>query len=812
MLFTKYQNCPAGSRRVPVSRRVMAAMLAGCMFAVCLTGCGKSGQDAGNVNDGGVKTEESGQTSPETSGKTPSLGRYVETEFSYEEGSHMDQGKQILPWAGGLYVSDTMGVGVQADLTAKTLSNAGEACPETLRKRFEADDYLTDMAVAENGARMYIVFTPTGQKGEYDYRKYYLSPDGIETSWDTIPDAESADIFYGRDGYFYLASLKQNSKVYRVNSEDGETEFLFETDGRVSYFARCGSCLVMDMGESLKIYDLDTRQEREEDKCLSELLSGSLGSANGNISFEYLLCPGEEDSIYVVTKKGLYRHVLYGSVAEQLIDASLCSLSDTAWFVDMYVAGAAEEMPIFYLLYEDWRLVEFVYDPQAPSMPENMITVYSLYEDQNIQKVISAYRVKHPQVYVRYEIGITGEDGATREDALKNLATALAAGEGPDILLMDDLSIDSYADKGVLMDLSSLYEELKSEHAYFDRIIDAMRRDGALYTLPLGFATPVLIGEAGKLSGIESAEDMVSAFRDAEASRGAAKVGLVDAQTVLQALMFNYGNTFTAEDGSLDRDAVAGFLELGRQVYELDRENLTEEEINERDRVWNRWGDLEMTSARRSNQMWSMSKGAESAVTAMTWYGDCFGIGMLEGGIKNSINTFLATLESGKLDYMLLPGEGRAALPMTLFGINAASGASEYAQDFVRYALGDWLFEEEMYWTIPINRDALVKMQENPYKDDNGNPSYEPYVWMSGSMRNEDGSEDPMTSIEVKWRKPEEYEKYNSMLDSIDRVSWCEYMLRDTVLEEGAKALAGEQSVEESVDAIERKLQLYLAE
>lgn len=805
MLFTRYRNGLVKSRRMP------AAVLAGCLLAVCLTGCGKSGQDA---NDVSIEAAGSEKPAPETSGQAPSLGRYVETEFVYGEDCSINQGKQILPWDDGLYLADTMGAGAQADLTAKTLSGAGEACPEALQKRFEADEYLTDMVVAENGARMYAVFTSTDQKGVYDYKKYFLSPDGTETPWETVPDEESAYMYYGRDGYFYLTASGQteNSMIYRVNSEDGETEFLFETEGKVGYLARGGNCLLIDTGEELKIYELDTRQEREEDKCLSDLLSGSLGQSNGNLSYEYLLYPGEEDSIYAVTKKGLYRHVLYGSVAEQLIDASLCSLSDTSQFVDMYVTGSAEEMPVFYLLYEDRRLMQFVYDAQAPSVPENMITVYSLYEDQNIQKVISAYRVQNPQVYVRYEIGFTGEDGVTREDALKNLATALAAGEGPDILLMDDLPYSSYADKGVLMDLSTMYEELQTEYTYFDKIVNAMRRDGALYTIPLGFSVPVLIGDEGSLSGIQSAEDMVSAFREAKVVGGAAKVGLVDAPTVLQALMFNYGSSFTRENGSLDREAVVKFLELGRQIYELDRENLTQEEIEERNKTWNRWSDLDMASARRSNQMYAISKGAESAAMGMMIYGDRFAIGTLGGGIKNGFNTFYATLESRKMDYMLLPGEGKAALPMTLFGINAASGAAEYAQGFVRYALGDWLCEEEMSWTIPINRDALVKMQDNPYKDDQGNPSYEPYVWMSSAMRNEDGSIGPGLAIEVKWCKPEEYEAYNAMLDSIDTVSCCEYMLRDTVLEEGAKALTGEQNIEESVDAIERKLQLYLAE
>ena len=413
---------------------------------------------------------------------------------------------------------------------------------------------------------------------------------------------------------------------------------------------------------------------------------------------------------------------------------------------------------------------------------------------------------------MRYEIGITGDDGATREDALKNLATALAAGEGPDVLLLDDLPYHSYADKGVLMDLNALYEGLKKEHVYFDNIVNAMRSGDALYTIPLGFTVPVLMGDAESLSKIQNAGDLVAAFQEAKLPKGATRAGLVDERTVLQTLMFNYGSSFTDESGGLDREAVAGFLELAKQVYELDRENLTQEEIEEHDIMWNRWYELEMGNSRRSNQIFYLMKGADTAVIEANMYGNSFAIGTLGGGIRNGFNTLYANLELSEMDYMPFPGNGKAALPITLFGINAASGASEYAQEFVRYALGDWQGQEEMYWTTPISRDALVGMEENPFQKDDGSPSYEPYVWMSSVKKNEDGSVGADVALEVKWCRPEVYEAYNRMLDSLDTVGGCEYMLRDTVLEEGAGALKGEQSIEESVDAIERKLQLYLAE
>ena len=48
------------------------------------------------------------------------------------------------------------------------------------------------------------------------------------------------------------------------------------------------------------------------------------------------------------------------------------------------------------------------------------------------------FRKSHPDVYVKQEIGLSGDYGMTKEDAVRNLNTSLLAGEGPDLLLLDE--------------------------------------------------------------------------------------------------------------------------------------------------------------------------------------------------------------------------------------------------------------------------------------------------------------------------------------------------------------------------------------
>ncbi|MCM1101468.1 MAG: extracellular solute-binding protein [Clostridium sp.] len=789
--------------------RGAAVILAGCLALIGLAGCGA--KDGGTGEENNPVVYMAGTDSQGVADATATKGRFTETVFGPDEYSAQGGVLQLLRREDDLYVVNSMGLDAVASRSTAEISAVDpEEYPSVLRERLENGDYFTEMVAAPNGARMYCLFSMAGN--DYRYEKFFLSADGVETAWDTVSSDSSVGIWYGGDGYFYLtdSARKQSTQMYRVNCESGETEYLFEVDGKVNYLSVCGSRLLMDTWEELQIYDLATGEKAAEDETLTELLAESLGKNNGNYGYDFLICPGEGDSIYVVTEEGLYRHVLYGSVTEQLIDGSLCSLSDISKLFKGMCVEETEGMPIFYLLYDSGKLMRFSYDPDMPSVPETTITVYSLCEDESIRRVITAWQTANPECFIHYEVGMDGDDGVTREDALKNLATRLAAKEGPDVLILDDLPYTSYAEKGVLADLSDLYAGMQTEHKFFDNVISGMRKDGKLYAIPMLFSVPVLTGDADVLQGIESGEDMLEAFRNTTAPAGVSKAGMMQPGAVLQSMSYGYGNRFLKEDGSLDREALTEFLTLCKEIYETDTENFSPEELEYRLGMQNFYEDL--AADFRSRQMYRMSRTATAMVTSTLFFGEKFSIGVLGGDVSTSFNYFNGLLDACGQDYMLLPAEGRVCLPHTMLGVNAASPVAESARQFVRYALSEYLPEADYLTGIPINRDALLKQEVNPNVDEQGNPDYEPYMSYAMSGANSDGTMGEIISVSVGWGRPEDFERYNDLLDSLDTVNYCDHVVIDTVLEEGAKALSGECSVEEAVNAIAGKVEIYLAE
>ena len=68
------------------------------------------------------------------------------------------------------------------------------------------------------------------------------------------------------------------------------------------------------------------------------------------------------------------------------------------------------------------------------------------------------FQKEHPEIRIEIQDGMTGKDGVTATDAIKNLNTEIMAGEGPDVMLLDGLLEEDYIEKGMLEDISGIVE------------------------------------------------------------------------------------------------------------------------------------------------------------------------------------------------------------------------------------------------------------------------------------------------------------------------------------------------------------------
>ncbi len=769
-------------------KRTKKILALGLAAALLLTGCGSSEGLGGDSLTG--QTGAAGNTEGQDSGGSAendqkTMGRYMESDIALPEeinfGRDMwltDDCLELVAWDGSLYRSQDQGQNWQMV----------SQVPEKLQERLTAgaESYFLRNQAGDTIAG-YIEFSKD-EAGNTNYDSYSHFHNLYLADGSSIPLELSGDDFIhtvvcDREGVFYLGS---SSRVYRVNGQDGSLEVLAEV--RCDYLSVCGKYLLIQ-GSELQIYDLEENKMAEQDTALSEFLEPWLGSYGDVNSRPYLLYmpQTEHEGVYVLSDKGLYHHTLYGSTMEQLIDGSLCSMSDPLKeFVSMVQLEDA-----FLVLYSGGQLKKYVYDPTISAVPENFLRVWGLYENDDIGRVVSAFGQAHPDFYITYEHPLGEDTGMTREDAMKVLSTELATGNGPDVLLLDDLPYDTYVEKGVLADLTATLDG--TGERYMDTVRASYERNGGQYAMPMSMAVPVLMGDKDKIQGLASLEQLAELAEAARASQPEGSLfGLGRAEDALRLLAMGSMGSWMDQNGGVNREAIQEFLTLSKRIYEAQISGLTAKEQESMEMLQMYMDGKPVTRTEASHQL-----------SNALYFHQPYAIGMIDNNLSTmgGYSSVVEMLKMLEMDFVPMPGQSQfQGQASNILAVNEASKVKEQALELVAYALSTRFVEDSYMYGGSTNWDALdaqaAKEQEEGYS------ACMSFVDIKGNEQ----------IIAVGTPAPEAIEALRQLMETCQGISQCDSRVFEAVIEEGQKALNGELTVEEAVKAIEKKVDLYLAE
>ena len=139
----------------------------------------------------------------------------------------------------------------------------------------------------------------------------------------------------------------------------------------------------------------------------------------------------------------------------------------------------------------------YAWDADAGINPSQVISIWSLEENPLVRAAITELWRRNPDAYITYEIALAGDTAMSQADAIRNLNTRLLGGSGPDIIVLDGVPIESYAARGMLMDLSAT---VNVSDVYDNLLTPFTAPNGNLYTIPTQFKVPMLMGTEAELS------------------------------------------------------------------------------------------------------------------------------------------------------------------------------------------------------------------------------------------------------------------------------------------------------------------------
>ena len=481
--------------------------IAGLLAAALLFTAGCAGTEEGAGKEGGAAGGGVGGAGSETG----ILGSYTEQALTLPEAVQaqgessfpvirlMDDGSiGLLDEMNGLFCSQDRGQswerresGALALLSAQSYISSLALSPDgSIAAVYVPLEGETEPGDAEEGA------AEKGDGGNADWTPQHFWQNGQGERW-TVPYADAGDplngLYFGNDSRLYGVSM--SGKVWALDGETGTAAQIFEVRGICSDVCFTENYMAVFSDAGAALYDLEAG-ELKTDKVLDDFVADHVQKDAEAGVRSIVAAAGEGDVIYMALAGGIYRHTAGGSSMEQVTDGSRNLLGNP---MSRFLGMAVLPEDVFLILYQGPQLCQYAYDAGAVAVPGQEISIYSLYEDNTIRQAVSQYQRMHPELYVRYEVGITGENGVTPEDAVKNLNMQLAAGEGPDLLVLDGLPEASYREKGLLMELDGLTAGLTDDGGIFPNLEAAMRTGGKLYSLPVRFALPLLVGNEEEL-------------------------------------------------------------------------------------------------------------------------------------------------------------------------------------------------------------------------------------------------------------------------------------------------------------------------
>ena len=603
--------------------------------------------------------------------------------------------------------------------------------------------------------------------------------------------------WFDRQGRLY--AFVSDGKFYRVDPKAGTKKALLQVEGSIDFACFTEKYMIgFTTRGKVVLYDLEQEVLAQEDKVLQDFVTKNLADGIGGYDYGHVIVAtaGESaDIIYFAFKGGLYRHVIGGTAIEQVIDGATSSLGDPSKMLMRMTLLPDNE---FAVLYKDGALLRYTYDPNMPTVPDKQLKVYSLTENYSMRQAVSLYQKAHQDVYVRYEIGMSGLDGMTREDAIRNLNTKILSGEGPDILLLDGLPQSSYEEKGVLADMSALIDGLSGEDALFPNIVEACKKDGKLYAMPIRIQIPMMMGDAAVVRNIKDLGTLADAVEELRAKYPAdALLGFKSMEQMFYVLGVNSSAAWTDGKGKIDEKALEEFLTAAKRIWQAETAGTEWEEEPEEGEYSSIFsgesGKYYATTANQAiqiamkEQRLALGKGYRvdfdyALMTSIAEQNEELGLAFWDGQVKGGF------------------------IPDGLAGVAASAAENELALSFYKFLFGRELQDMDLSGGLAVNMASFDSFAENPR------------AGMAGEDERSSGSigiswKDGGTfSMEVMWPTAEEFQKLKDMVRSASRVSVGDATIEQALYEVGPRMLHDDVSPQGAVKEIVKKAAIYLAE
>ncbi len=465
----------------------------------------------------------------------------------------------------------------------------------------------------------------------------------------------------------------------------------------------------------------------------------------------------QDDNVYVCTPSGIFCAKENGASFQKILEAGTFHFAkDTGTLIKFFVIGDA-----FYIVYgEDNGCIKKYSPAEDGEVASKSLSIYSLTGNDIILDTISEFQNQYPDIELVYETGESGDGSISTADRIRALNTRILAGDGPDVLLMDGLSAESYIEKGILEDMTPMLETVKGE--LMPNILSAYTMEDKVYMLPLRIRIPVFL-TTGQGAELYSTLEALVQYSEREGRVTPEYQSYMD---LLEILYYNYTPEIVAESGEVDRAAIGEFLGLVKRFC------VSEQAVEQ--------------------QMDRVAYLDGRPVGMLLKHNDAdLGIIVVNGAYELGVNPAAVESRGGEI-----VGNNGIFFPNGLLGVNKLSQKKEIARLFVEFIFSyDIQKRHVLNEGYPIFSKILDEYSEWDFSDSS---------YSSGAP---DG-----TRVSLREFTKEESAQMVQIVKEVNTPFSIDYSIWEIIRTVGEEYLKGNKDLDKSVEEIASRIQLYLYE
>ena len=735
--------------------------------------------DTEDVKDEGETSEEN--TSEETSGEEGTTEDGSTEEVTSEEASSEEETTEA-PSSEETSEEDTSEEGSSEEETTGestdttqyylySMKTDGTDLQELGQLDIDTNSYINYLMVTKDGGIRLILgaYDEKSQKSSYEIAS--VDENGKITDKQDITDTLGlTDQNYlgkammdSKDRYVFTTDqsiivLDQSfKKVCEIKPESNYVESIALTkDGDIVVGDSSG-----DDGAKVQTLDVEKQKWGETYKMDFNYFSSNDALMNGSGDYDF----------YYKDDSGIYGYQLASKKGTKLMDFVASNVtSDYSYSI---IPIDAETM--IGTTWQDSGSKLTLYKKVDPSSikDKTTITVGAMYLDDNVKRAAIDFNKKNDQ----YQIEL--KDYSSEEDPETKMNADIIAGNVPDIICLNGVSVDQYAEKGILEDLNTFYEKDSdiSKDDLIPSVEKAMEIDGKLYFVSPSFSISTLIASA-KDVGTESGwtmDDLKKLLKEKSDARPFYSENKND--TLYNFITSNINDFVDWSTGECSFDS-----QDFKDILEISNQGKNEETDYSED----------------SPSEPSLVKSGKVLFTSG------FGVDM------ESVELY-EKMYNGDITFIGYPNKDKNGSYFSFdmpLGIYSKSKVKDAAWEFIKTFMSlDFQGDQNTIYSNPTRQDAfdmLVKRKTatKKYTDELGNeiePLQSGYGWDD-------------LNIDIVPLSDEQAQKYIDLVNNTTKTSDYNTEITNIITEEAKAYFAGQKSLDETADIIQNRVKTYVNE